>query len=85
MEGWIAPTDYAGIDRSVMRRLHQFSWGFSGWGNATRQLVAAIDAAERQRAFAPPMFIDIRFRRSGRAVGFRDDAFEDLVGWRRYR
>lgn len=52
-----------------MTRLQLFSWGFSGWGNATRQLVAAIDAAERQRGFTPPMFVDIRFKRSGRAAG----------------
>jgi hypothetical protein len=68
-----------------MTRLQLFSWGFSGWGNATRQLVAAIDAAERQRGFAPPIFVDIRFKRSGRAAGFRDDAFENVTGWRRYR
>jgi hypothetical protein len=62
-----------------------FSWGFWGWGTATRQLRSAIDAVEDQRGFASPTFVDIRFRRAGRAPGFRGDAFEKLLGRRRYR
>lgn len=62
-----------------------FSWGFWGWGTATRQLVAAIDSIEQQRGFQPPIFVDVRFQRSGRAPGFKGDAFEELLGWRRYR
>jgi hypothetical protein len=31
------------------------------------------------------MFVDIRFRRSGRAAGFNGDAFEKLLGRPRYR
>lgn len=31
------------------------------------------------------MFVDIRLRRSGRAPGFREDAFERLLGRHRYR
>ncbi len=59
--------------------------GILGMGNATPQLVAAVDAAEAQRGFSPPIFVDIRYRRSGRALGFRESAFEELLGWRRYR
>ena len=72
-------------DGRRMRRLTVFSWGFWGWGTATPQLVAAVDAAERRRGFAPPLFVDIRFRRSGRAIGFKEHAFEQLLGRRRYR
>ncbi len=65
--------------------LSAFSWGFWGWGTGTRHLVHAVDAAEKQRGFDPPTFVDIRFRRAGRAPGFNGDAFENLVGWRQYR
>jgi hypothetical protein len=65
--------------------LQIFSWGFWGWGTATKQLISAVDAVETQRGYEPPIFVDIRFRRGGRAPGFRDDAFETLVGRRRYR
>jgi len=68
-----------------MKKLSMFSWGFAGWGNATPQLIAAVDAAERKRGFNPPIFVDIRFKRTGRAKGFKDHTFEDLLGWRRYR
>ena len=69
----------------AMKKLSMFSWGFSGWGNATPELVAAVDAAERKRGFNPPVFVDIRFKRTGRAKGFKEHTFEDLLGWRRYR
>src|SRR5262245_20099758 len=68
-----------------MTRLSTFTWGFWGWGAATRQLVQAVDLAETGRGFAPPVFVDIRYRRTGRAPGFKGPAFEDLLGWRRYR
>jgi hypothetical protein len=57
-----------------------FSWGFWGWGNATKQLVNATDIAERMQGFEEPIFVDIRFRRQGRAKGFVGDAFRDSVG-----
>jgi len=47
-----------------------FSWGYWGWGNATGQLVEATNAAEHARGFKPPIFVDIRLRRQGRAQGF---------------
>ncbi|MEX0718566.1 MAG: hypothetical protein WD066_18380 [Planctomycetaceae bacterium] len=72
------------MDRST-KRLTLFSWGYYGWGNATRQLVKAVDAVEASRGFAPPLFVDIRIQRSVRAKGFNGGAFEKLVGSNRYR
>jgi hypothetical protein len=62
-----------------------FSWGYWGWGTSTEQLVHGVDAAERWRGFEPPVFVDIRISRSVRAPGFRDAAFEQVVGPSRYR
>lgn len=62
-----------------------FSFGYWGWGNATRELVGAVDAVEKARGFRPPLFVDVRISRSVRAEGFRDDAFEKVVGNDRYR
>jgi hypothetical protein len=67
-----------------MTRLTMFSWGYWGWGNATPQIIKAVDAVERSRGFAPPIFADVRIRRSGRAKGFVGDAFEKLLGPGRY-
>jgi len=47
-----------------------FTWGYYGWGNHTPDLVKAVDAVETSRGFQPPMFVDIRIRRSVRAAGF---------------
>ncbi len=62
-----------------------FSWGYWGWGNATERLVEAFDKAEESREFRPPLFVDARLRRQGRAKGFVGNAFRDLVGPSRYR
>lgn len=62
-----------------------FSWGYWGWGNATPQLVEAVDAVEDARGFRPPLFVDIRISRSVRAAGFRDNAFPEVAGHDRYR
>ena len=62
-----------------------FTWGYFGWGNATPQLVAAVDAVETLRGFKPPIFIDIRIRRNVRATGFVGNAFEKLLGPSRHR
>src|SRR5687767_9572687 len=62
-----------------------FSWGYWGWGSHTREFVRAVDAVERSRGMRPPVFADVRFSRSVRAVGFRDAAFEEVVGTGRYR
>ena len=68
-----------------MKGLSIFSWGFWYWGTSTSQLLAAVKVAEARRGFRPPIFVDVRYRRSGRAPGFKDGAFEALLGWRRYR
>ncbi len=62
-----------------------FTWGYYGWGNHTRRLVEAVDAVEASRGFQPPLFVDIRIRRSVRAAGFTGPAFEKLLGQDRHR
>ena len=62
-----------------------FSWGYYGWGNHTPKLIAAVDAVEKSRGFEPPMFVDIRIRRSVRASGFNGTNFENLLGKCRHR
>src|SRR5271167_2290863 len=62
-----------------------FTWGYYGWGNHTAQLVEAVDAVERSRGFEPPLFVDIRIRRTVRAKGFQGNAFEKLLGQDRHR
>lgn len=62
-----------------------FTFGYWGWGNHTPQMVDAFDASEARAGFAAPLFVDTRFRREVRAVGFRGDAFERVVGKDRYR
>jgi len=61
-----------------------FTYGYWDSGNGTDRLVAAIDEAERERGFEPPHWVDIRISRAVRAVGFRQDALECLVGKHRY-
>lgn len=68
-----------------MRGLTAFSWGYWGWGTHTSDFVRTVDAIERRRGKRPPIFADIRYSRSVRAPGFRDNALEELVGKRRYR
>jgi hypothetical protein len=62
-----------------------FTWGYYGWGNHTPQLVEAVDAVERSRGYEPPLFVDIRIRRTVRAKGFQGNAFEKLLGQDRHR
>lgn len=40
---------------------------------------------ENARGYRAPLFVDARIRRSVRAAGFRDGAFERLLGAERYR
>lgn len=68
-----------------MRRLTAFSWGYWNWGTHTSEFTRTVDAIERARGMRPPIFVDIRYSRSVRAPGFRDDAFEKLLGSGRYR
>jgi len=65
--------------------IEAFMWGYWGWGGSTQHLVEAFDAAEALRGYAPPVFVDARARRHVRAVGFRGNAFENLLGGDRYR
>jgi hypothetical protein len=62
-----------------------FTWGYYGWGNATPSLVKAVDAVEASRGFEPPIFVDIRIRRTVRAQGFQGSNFEKLLGLSRHR
>jgi hypothetical protein len=65
-----------------------FTWGYWGWGGSTRsthKLLHAVDVAEKKRGFKPPIFVDIRLRRSVRAKGFSGDAFARVVGAARYQ
>jgi hypothetical protein len=62
-----------------------FTWGYYGWGNHTPQLVEAVNAVETSQSFEPPMFVDIRIRRSVRAAGFTGQAFETVLGTERHR
>lgn len=64
--------------------LSAFSWGYKGWGNHTPELIRMVDAVEAARGYEPPLFVDIRLRRQVRAIGFRDHAFERLLGPERY-
>jgi hypothetical protein len=57
-----------------------FSFGYWGSGSATRPLVDAVNEAEALRGFETPLWVDIRISRSVRATGFRDGAFEKLLG-----
>lgn len=68
-----------------MTPLTMFTWGYHGWGSSTKKLKQAVDIVERDRGYEPPFFVDIRMKRSGRAVGFIGTAFEKVVGKDRYR
>lgn len=57
-----------------------FSFGYWGSGNATPALVSAVEQAEAMRGFAAPLWVDIRISRAVRAAGFRERAFERLLG-----
>jgi len=61
-----------------------FTWGYWGWGNATEHLVSLVDSVEHERGFAPPIFVDIRIRRTVRDIGFQGNAFGDRLGGERY-
>lgn len=67
------------------RRITLFSFGYWGWGSSTSELIKAVDTIEGSRGYRPPLFVDIRIRRSVRAAGFDGNAFGDLLGNKRYR
>lgn len=65
--------------------LEIFSFGYWGWGNHVDKLKQLVDYSERTNGYAPPIFYDIRIRRTVRAVGFNGDNFRDVIGSKRYR
>jgi hypothetical protein len=67
-----------------MSKITIYTWGYWGWGNAAPELVKAVDAVEKKRGFKPPVFVDIRMKRSARPLVFRGKAFGDVVGPARY-
>jgi hypothetical protein len=67
-----------------MKRVTAFTWGYWGWGTHAAEFVRNVDAVECARGWLPPLFVDIRIRRSGRAPNFQQNAFEKIVGRRRY-
>lgn len=77
-------TDQSRVSVTTSLPILAFSWGYAGWGTHTKELVTTVDAIERARGFAAPVFVDIRLRRQVRAVGFRERAFEALLGPKRY-
>ena len=62
-----------------------FSFGYCGWGSTTKVLIETVDRVEASRGYAPPLFVDTRLRRAVRAEGFRERAFENLLGPARHR
>lgn len=62
-----------------------FAWGCEGWGSSTRELKRAFADVERFRGFGPPLLVDIRLKRQGRAPEFQQDKFERLIGKNKYR
>jgi hypothetical protein len=65
-------------------KLKAFTWGYCGWGSESKHFVRAVDTLEKSRGFLPPVFVDLRRARSGRAVNFKGKAFGDVVGSGRY-
>ena len=68
-----------------MKRVTAFTWGYWGWGTHAEDFVRNVDAVERSLGWRPPLFVDIRIRRTVRAPDFRENAFERIVGQGRYR
>ena len=68
-----------------MTTLTMFSFGYSGWGNATEKLVEAVNVVEATRGFQPPLWVDIRLKRNARARGFSGHAFAEVTGEDNYR
>jgi hypothetical protein len=60
-------------------------WGYWGWGTHAEDFVFNVDAVERARGWRPPLFVDIRIRRTVRAPNFQQNAFEKIVSQQRYK
>lgn len=68
------------LSRTDDATLTLFSFGYWGAGSATRALVDGVNEAEALRGFDPALWVDVRLSRAVRAAGFRDRAFEQLLG-----
>ena len=62
--------------------LTAFSWGYAGWGQSVEYLLRMTAELERERGFAPPLFVDIRLEHDARAPGFRGGTFKRAAGAR---
>lgn len=67
-----------------MEELAAFTSSYWGWGSESKYFVRAVDSREKKRGFFPPVFIDLRIARSVRSSNFKGNAFERIVGGRRY-
>ena len=61
-----------------------FSFGYWGWGNHVPELKMAFLNHNRTYRRRGLFWVDIRIRRNVRAVGFRDDNPQELLGPSRY-
>lgn len=68
-----------------METLRAFTWGYHGWGSESRHFLRAADAFENSRGFEPPVFVDLRLSRGGRAENFKGNHFANIVGADRYQ
>jgi hypothetical protein len=67
-----------------MKTIRAFTWGYWGWGSESKHFVCAADWMEKKRGFLPPVFVDLRLDRGGRAANFKGGKFEKIVGSGRY-
>lgn len=73
------------MDVMHMKRITIYSWGYYGWGKVAHKFVEAVDQLEKQRGFVPPLFVDVRIRRTVRAFDFQNNHFRNIVGEERYQ
>jgi hypothetical protein len=69
---------------NYVAKLKAFTWGYWGWGSESKHFVRSVDWMEKMRGFLPPVFVDLRLTRGGRATDFKGCEFEKIVGNRRY-
>jgi len=67
-------------DQRVKQRPVAYTFGYWGWGTNTGRLVKLAAEWEEKAGRPEPMWVDIRWRRSGRAPGFREGAFARATG-----
>jgi hypothetical protein len=57
-----------------------YSFGYHGWGTNTKGLVKLAADWERDQGRQPPLWVDVRWRRAGRAPEFKDNRFAEATG-----